>query len=206
MAKPKPLALVNTIWSRLVNTVGNSRQASIDVVEDDLDLSAVERQTENSRKGGTIWEAVRKADEATFKRLLQANPSNADARGPVGDCPIHMLFLYGTEAHLSMARYLIINFPHTITQIYNKQVNSLEIVIAFLKKNDTCFFKQEYYGEMVLHIAIIKQNPTMVEWLLGEDHNRPYREKQLSAKACGSFFQVYVLNNLQINKKTKALI
>ncbi|CAF4381247.1 unnamed protein product, partial [Rotaria magnacalcarata] len=88
--------------------------------EDESVLSAIERQTENSRKGGTIWEAVRKADEAALKRLLSENPSNADARGPVGECPIHMLFLYGTETHLNMARYLIINFPYTITQIYNK--------------------------------------------------------------------------------------
>lgn len=164
MAKPKPLALVNTIWSRLVNTVGNSRQASIDVVEDDLDLSAVERQTENSRKGGTIWEAVRKADEATFKRLLQANPSNADARGPVGDCPIHMLFLYGTEAHLSMARYLIINFPHTITQIYDKQVNSLEIVIAFLKKTTLVFLNRNI---MVKWFFILQLSNKIQQWLNG---------------------------------------
>ncbi|CAF5226073.1 unnamed protein product, partial [Rotaria magnacalcarata] len=79
-----------------------------------------------------------------------------------------MLFLYGTETHLNMARYLIINFPYTITQIYNKE---------------------EYYGEIVLHIAIIKRNPTMVEWLLGEEHNKAYLEQQLTSAASGVFFQ-----------------
>lgn len=95
------------------------------VHEDAVDaavLSAVERQTENSRKGGTIWDVVRKADQDTFESLLAENPANADSRGAVGECPVHMLFLYGTEAHFTMARYLISHYPHTITQIYNQPV------------------------------------------------------------------------------------
>ncbi|CAF1556272.1 unnamed protein product [Rotaria magnacalcarata] len=166
---PESLEVAASIWSRLVATVASKgKQLTEEQEEDESVLSAIERQTENSRKGGTIWEAVRKADEAALKRLLSENPSNADARGPVGECPIHMLFLYGTETHLNMARYLIINFPYTITQIYNKE---------------------EYYGEIVLHIAIIKRNPTMVEWLLGEEHNKAYLEQQLTSAASGVFFQ-----------------
>ena len=53
---------------------------------------------------------------------------------------------------------------------------------------------QEYYGEIVLHIAIINRNATMVEWLLGDECNRPYREQQLLAVASGRFFQVYISN------------
>ncbi len=87
-------------------------------------LSAVERQTEASHKGGTIWEAVRKADQAALERLLDVDPNNVNARGPVGDCPIHMLFLYGTEAHLNMARYLLTRFPETVVQIYNQPVSN----------------------------------------------------------------------------------
>jgi hypothetical protein len=49
---------------------------------------------------------------------------------------------------------------------------------------------QEYYGEIVLHIAIINRNATMVEWLLGDKYNRPYREQQLAAVASGHFFQM----------------
>ena len=51
---------------------------------------------------------------------------------------------------------------------------------------------QEYYGEVALHIAIIKRNPTMVEWLLGAENNQPYIEQQLTAAASGNFFKVYV--------------
>ncbi|CAF4384213.1 unnamed protein product, partial [Didymodactylos carnosus] len=47
----------------------------------------------------------------------------------------------------------------------------------------------EYYGENVLHIAIIKKNAAMVEWLLVDPNNRPYREKLLNAKASGNFFK-----------------
>lgn len=35
----------------------------------------------------------------------------------------------------------------------------------------------------------------MVEWLLGDENNKPYREKQLVAKASGNFFKVLVKND-----------
>jgi hypothetical protein len=116
-----PLA-VKSIWTRLIFNVGPPKD-----LDDPSTASAVERQTENSRKGGTIWEAVRKADEEAMKRLVKEDSKNVDARGPVGECPIHMLFLYGTETHLSMARYIISEFPHTITQIYNQAVNEKKL-------------------------------------------------------------------------------
>ena len=99
------------------------KQLTEEVPDEGSNQSAVERQTEASHKGGTIWEAVRKADQAALERLLDADPNNVHARGPVGDCPIHMLFLYGTKAHLSMARYLMTRVPETIVQIYNQAVS-----------------------------------------------------------------------------------
>jgi hypothetical protein len=48
---------------------------------------------------------------------------------------------------------------------------------------------QEYYGEVVLHIAIINRNATMIEWLLSDEHIEPYRDQQLTAAASGHFFQ-----------------
>jgi len=114
--------LVGNLWSRFMFRAAPNKKAK-SKEDKNLVLSAVERQTENSRKGGTIWEAVRKADEDAFKRLVNQDQSNVDARGPVGECPVHMLFLYGTETHLNMARYLIEHFPYTITQIYNQPVN-----------------------------------------------------------------------------------
>ena len=125
-------SMVHNIWSR-ISFPGKNADANKKKEQAALELSAVERQTENSRKGGTIWEAVRKADEASFQRLVNTDASNVDARGPVGECPIHMLFLYGTETHLKMARYLITHFPHTITQIYNQPVKKKQIFF-FCKK------------------------------------------------------------------------
>ena len=51
--------------------------------------------------------------------------------GPVGECPIHMLFLYGSETHLNMAQYIISHFPHTITQIYNGAVSYPKTFFGF---------------------------------------------------------------------------
>lgn len=117
-------AAIGTIWGRLMFSAAyRQKNESKEADDASLVLSAVERQTENSRKGGTIWEAVRKADEAAFRRLVMEDAKNVEERGPVGECPIHMLFLYGTETHLNMARFLIAHYPHTITQIYNLPVS-----------------------------------------------------------------------------------
>ena len=127
------LANLSAPWSRLMLSAAQKIQSANNIINDGGDgdastrLSAVERQTENSRKGGTIWEAVRKADETAFKRLIKDDPKCVDARGPVGECPIHMLYIYGTDAHMNMARYLIAQFPHTLTQIYNLPVSSIEL-------------------------------------------------------------------------------
>ena len=125
-------AAVTNIWSRISFRNALKRQDSTKPGADAklLVLSAVERQTENSRKGGTIWEAVRKGDEEAFIRLVKQDPKNVDARGPVGECPVHMLFLYGSEAHLNIARYLITNFPYTITQIYDQSVSENQLVAS----------------------------------------------------------------------------
>ena len=97
---------------------------SIEIVsEEKSGLTAVEQQTEVSRKKGTIWEAILSADQDTLERLLHGNPNIINARGPVGECPIHMLFLYGSETHLNMAQYLIRRFPQITVQIYNKPVS-----------------------------------------------------------------------------------
>jgi hypothetical protein len=90
--------------------------------------SAVEQQTENAHMSGSIWEAIRKADQVTLEHLLDISPDNVNARGPVGDCPIHLLFLYGTEAHLKMARYVITHFPETLVQTYNHAVSDVILI------------------------------------------------------------------------------
>jgi hypothetical protein len=49
-----------------------------------------------------------------------------------------------------------------------------------------------YRGENVLHIAIVKRNASMVEWLLSEELLQPYRENLLTAAATGDFFKMYI--------------
>ncbi|CAF3835136.1 unnamed protein product [Rotaria sordida] len=89
----------------------------------------------------TIWTAVFNADENAINRLIDAYPNIIMSRGVVGEYPIHMLFLYGTDQHLKIARDLIIRFSMIMTQVYNKS----------------------YYGENILHIAIVKRNLAMVK-------------------------------------------
>ena len=113
--------------------MAQTKKLAAQAVDEGSNLSAVERQTEASHKGGTIWEAVRKADQAALECLLDADLNNINTRGAVGDCPIHMLFLYGTEAHLSMARYLITRFPETVVQFYNQAVSNFLFMYFFVE-------------------------------------------------------------------------
>jgi hypothetical protein len=63
---------------------------------------AVEKQTEASRQEGTVWDMVRKADQPALQALLERDPSKVEARGFVGECPVHMAVLYASPAHLSL--------------------------------------------------------------------------------------------------------
>ncbi|CAF4070566.1 unnamed protein product [Rotaria sordida] len=135
----------------------------------DSNQSEVEQQTELMYKDNTIWTAVFNADKTAINNLVDIDQDIIHTRGAVGECPIHMLFLYGSDAHLEIARDLIIRFPFIVTQIYNKPV---------------------YYGENILHIAIVKRYTTMVEWLLCNEHLESYRQQLLTATATGDFFKI----------------
>ncbi|CAF1660399.1 unnamed protein product [Rotaria magnacalcarata] len=131
--------------------------------------SEVEQQTELMYKENTIWTAVFNADKAAIDELINHNPNVVGTRGAVGECPIHMLFLYGTEAHLDIARDLLVRFPLIATQIYNKP---------------------RYYGENILHLAIVKREANMVDWLLSQASLEPYKDELLRARATGDFFKI----------------
>jgi hypothetical protein len=83
----------------------------------------VEQQTELMHQGDSIWTAVFKADKIAIEALISTDSDVIYKRGPVGECPIHMLFLYGSDAHLEIARELITRFPAIVTQTYNKTVS-----------------------------------------------------------------------------------
>ncbi len=89
-----------------------------------LDHDEVEEQTELMYKDNTIWTAVYNADKTAIDTLIDTDPNVLNMRGAVGECPIHMLFLGGTNEHLTIARDLITRFPRIVTQVYNKPVST----------------------------------------------------------------------------------
>ncbi|CAF1345973.1 unnamed protein product [Rotaria sordida] len=133
------------------------------------DNSEVEQQTELMLEDNTIWRAVYNADKIAIDRFIDADPDLINKRGAVGECPIHLLFLRGTDAHFDIARDLILRFPTIVTQTY---------------------YNSKYHGENILHIAIVQRNPAMVEWLLSNDHLEPFRQQLLTARTTGSFFKI----------------
>ena len=95
--------------------MGQRRSVSIDQFD-------VEHQTELMYTDDTIWTAVFNADKNAIEKLIENDSDVINTRGAVGECPIHMLFLYETNEHLTIARDLITRFPRIVTQVYNKSV------------------------------------------------------------------------------------
>ncbi|GFS44729.1 transient receptor potential cation channel subfamily V member 5 [Trichonephila inaurata madagascariensis] len=83
-----------------------------------------------------------------------------DQRGSVGETVLHLCLLVSTPIHAELAKRLVRMFPKLINDVYQSD---------------------EYYGENVLHMAIVNEDPVMVKFLL--DHGANYNER-----AIGSFF------------------
>ena len=76
-------------------------------------------------------------------------------RGCVGETVFHVCFLQGSAIHLHLAKRLLKHFPLLLNDIY---------------------LSDEYYGENVLHMSCVAEDPSVVKWLLeiGSDINRSF--------------------------------
>ncbi|XP_053661547.1 transient receptor potential cation channel subfamily V member 5 [Anopheles marshallii] len=84
---------------------------------------------------------------------------NVKERGAVGETILHLCLLNATSLHADLAKRLLRFYPKLINDVY------------------MC---DEYYGESVLHLAIVNEDPAMVKYLL--DHNSDVNER-----CCGTF-------------------
>ena len=65
-----------------------------------------------------------------------------EKRGAVGESAFHVCFLMQTPTHLYLARRLLHWYPKLINDVY---------------------LSEEYYGENVLHMSVVAEDPTMVK-------------------------------------------
>ena len=74
-------------------------------------------------------------------------------RGCVGETVFHVCFLMGTPVHMHLAKQMLKHFPLLLNDIY---------------------LSEEYYGENVLHMSAVAEDPSIVKWLLdiGADFHR----------------------------------
>ncbi|XP_065339476.1 transient receptor potential cation channel subfamily V member 5 [Cloeon dipterum] len=79
---------------------------------------------------------------------------DVNKRGAVGETALHLCLLHATALHADLAKRLLRFYPKLINDVY---------------MND------EYYGENVLHIAIVNEDPAMVKFLL--DSNVDFHER-----------------------------
>ncbi|CAG9853902.1 unnamed protein product [Phyllotreta striolata] len=71
-------------------------------------------------------------------------------RGAVGETLLHLCLLNATSLHADLAKRLLRFYPNLINDVY---------------------MSDEYYGESVLHIAIVNEDPSMVRFLLDANVN-----------------------------------
>nr|QYV98476.1 transient receptor potential cation channel subfamily V [Hirudo verbana] len=83
-----------------------------------------------------------------------------DKRGSLGETPLHVCFLKGTSIHADLAKRLLNIFPKLVKDIY---------------------VLDEFYGESVLHMSIVNEDPAMVKFLL--DRGADYHQR-----CCGNFY------------------
>ncbi|XP_076436751.1 transient receptor potential cation channel subfamily V member 5-like isoform X2 [Babylonia areolata] len=99
-------------------------------------------------------------DQRCQDRKYREQCWDVDQRGTVGETILHLCLLSATLIHYELAKRLIRFFPKLINDIY---------------------IGEEYYGETVLHLAIVNEDPAMVKFLL--DHGADF-----NIRACGNFF------------------
>ena len=65
-----------------------------------------------------------------------------ECRGCVGETVFHVCFLMGTPVHMHLAKRLLKHFPLLLNDVY---------------------LSEEYYGENVLHMAAVAEDPSIVK-------------------------------------------
>ncbi|XP_034948098.1 transient receptor potential cation channel subfamily V member 5 [Chelonus insularis] len=87
-----------------------------------------------------------KIDKSKYREVCW----NLSDRGAVGETILHLCMLNATAIHADLAKRLLRFYPKLINDIY---------------------LSDEYYGENVLHIAIVNEDPAMVKFLLDSGAN-----------------------------------
>lgn len=132
-------------------------------VKDQLsDEHKVAEQTEASKTPNSIWNYIITGNLKEVVKLSKDRKVMRD-RGPVGELPIHLCFLYNGPTQIKMAWHMIEEDPTLLTEEYTGD---------------------DYGGENVLHIAIINRRLDLVMELVQKE------PKLLHSKAIGKFFEV----------------
>ncbi len=78
----------------------------LNIEKNTLSDKKVEEQTVASSEGESIWSFIHNEDIAGLKALVTRKPDSMEERGPVGEIPLHLCFLYGSPKQLEMAWWL----------------------------------------------------------------------------------------------------
>eukprot|EP00808_Paulinella_micropora_P028261 g3266.t1 len=101
--------------------------------------------------------------------LLEDDPKLLEQRGPVGENPIHLCFLFNQKEQKELAETILNKYPQYLHSIYENPI---------------------YHGETYLHIAIVNKDLRMVRYLLDrqEQENKKGGGKDFLNMPCDGIF------------------
>lgn len=97
--------------------------------------------------------------------MIDNNEDLLTRPGAVGELPVHLCYIYGGDPQIEIAEHMIKKKPDLLKQVYTGE---------------------EYKGENLLHIAIIKKRLDLVKRLVKMEPDL------VNGRAVGTFFEVCV--------------
>ncbi|XP_025113284.1 transient receptor potential cation channel subfamily V member 5-like isoform X3 [Pomacea canaliculata] len=144
--------------AELVKIRNKDRETSMKISKDRQkkanELALIDMLTQQDAEAGGYQHS--KPAERMYREVCW----DLDKRGTVGETILHLCLLNATQIHADLAKRLLQFYPKLINDIY---------------------VGEEYYGETILHIAIVNEDPAMVKFLLDNGAD-------VHARACGNFF------------------
>ena len=145
-----------------LNTLAKSATDKLLKKKESLSNDDLQKQAEAAHQDG-IWSYLLEGNYEKVVSIIENNNSMAYTRGAMKELPLHLCFLYNSEKHFKIAKYLLEKFNDTILTIYESA---------------------EYYGENILHIAIVNKQLELIQYILEKD------VRLLEGRATGDFFKV----------------
>ncbi|XP_069120807.1 transient receptor potential cation channel subfamily V member 5-like isoform X4 [Argopecten irradians] len=152
----KKVPIVDLIMTRSKERSSNKPKINKQKQEKDKELAMIDMRFPDGQEN---YLQNKPDGTALPDRKFRETCWDLNERGTVGETILHLCLLNASAIHADLAKRLLQAFPKLILDIYTSE---------------------EYYGENVLHMAVVNEDPAMVKFLLDKGAD-------VHARCCGRF-------------------